>query len=200
MPRRFIRMFGKELSSNVLLTVPNGGVWQVGLEKTNGQIWFNDSLNKFIDYYSIDYGFLLLFKYEGNSSFQVLIFDTTTFEIQYPHHDGMNLGSEVKKSDSIISISSSCGCSDRFIDDEECQYEIHTPKMTRTNLGFNSMKSPGVETRHKSKRKSESCGSEFESKRCKVEDCITMEDFDVVKNDPRQVLFNLHVISSLNLL
>ncbi|KAA0044698.1 B3 domain-containing transcription factor VRN1-like [Cucumis melo var. makuwa] len=189
MPSKLIKMLGKELSSNVFLTVPNGGVWEVGLEKSNGKIWFNDNWNKFIDYYSIDYGFLLLFKYEGNSSFHVLIFDTTTFEIQYPHHDGMKLGNEVEKSDSVISISSSRDCSDRFDDDDdECRYELHTTKRARTNLGFNLMKSPSVEAQCKSKIKLESCDREFKSKRCKVEDCIAVEDIDVVKNHRRRKL------------
>ncbi|KGN53194.1 hypothetical protein Csa_015033 [Cucumis sativus] len=172
MPSKFIRMFGKELSSSVVLIVPNGGVWEVGLEKFNGQIWFNHSWNKFIDYYSIDYGFLLIFKYEGNSSFHVLIFDTTTFEIQYPHHDGMKLENAVEKSDYAISISSSHDCSDQFIDDNdddnECRYELHTTKRSKIKL--------------------ESCDHEFMSKRFKVEDCIAVEDIDVVKNHRRRKL------------
>lgn len=190
MPKKFTRMYGQELSSKALLTVPNGGVWQVGLEKANGQIWFCDGWNKFIDYYSIKFGFLLLFKYEGDSSsFQVLIFDRSASEIQYPHGDhGMEVGDEVERDDSIISIPSSSGSSsdDRY--DDECRYQPHFSKVTCTNLEFDST-NKCVETRSRSKRKLEICGQVVESKRCKVaEDCIKMEDFDVVKNDPRQVL------------
>lgn len=193
MPKNFVMMFGQELSSNALITVPNGGVWQVGLEKANGQIWFCDGWSKFIDYYSIDCGFLLVFRYGGHSTFQVLIFDTTTSEIQYPHDDGMDLGDAVQISgDSVAPISSSCGYSDRHIEDGS-SYREHAPKKTscssrlENDVSENSLESYDVGTRKKSKRKSEilSCGIKRKSKRCKVEEHDKVEDFDVKKNDSR---------------
>ena len=56
----------------------------MGLKKTDNNIWFCNGWQGFVEYHSICYGYFLIFKYEGNSSFHVLIFDKTTIEIQYP--------------------------------------------------------------------------------------------------------------------
>ena len=66
------------------LTAPYGGIWQVGLKKVDNNIWFCNGWQDFVEYHSICYGYFLVFRYEGNSSFHVLIFDKTTIEIQYP--------------------------------------------------------------------------------------------------------------------
>ena len=56
----------------------------MGLEKSGKNIWFCDSWLYFVEYHSICYGCLLVFKYEGNSIFHVHLFHKTTIEIQYP--------------------------------------------------------------------------------------------------------------------
>jgi hypothetical protein len=76
--------FGDDLSDVATLTAPNGHLWQVGLEKGNKEIWFHDGWQEFMEYHSIHYGYFLVFRYEGNSKFHVLVFDNTATEIQYP--------------------------------------------------------------------------------------------------------------------
>jgi hypothetical protein len=76
--------FGDDLSDVATLTAPNGHLWQVGLEKGNKEIWFHDGWHEFMEYHSIHYGYFLVFRYEGNSKFHVLVFDNTATEIQYP--------------------------------------------------------------------------------------------------------------------
>ncbi|XP_059435271.1 B3 domain-containing transcription factor VRN1-like [Corylus avellana] len=83
-PVKFVMEFGDELSDVATLTAPNGHLWQVGLEKDNREIWFDDGWQEFMEYHSIDYGYFLVFRYEGNSKFHVLVFDNTATEIQYP--------------------------------------------------------------------------------------------------------------------
>ena len=56
----------------------------MGLEKANKNIWFCDDWKDFVKYHSICYGYLLVFKYQGNSNFNVLVFNETAIEIQYP--------------------------------------------------------------------------------------------------------------------
>ena len=73
-----------ELSTVATLTAPYGGIWQVGLKKADNNIWFCNGQQDFVEYHSIYYGYFLVFRYEGNSSFHVLIFDKTVTEIQYP--------------------------------------------------------------------------------------------------------------------
>ncbi|XP_059428682.1 B3 domain-containing transcription factor VRN1-like [Corylus avellana] len=82
-PVKFVMEFGDELSDVVTLTAPNGHLWQVGLEKHNMEIWFDDGWQDFMEYHSIHYGYFLVFRYEGNSKFHVLVFDNTATEIQY---------------------------------------------------------------------------------------------------------------------
>ncbi|KAK7829759.1 b3 domain-containing transcription factor vrn1 [Quercus suber] len=72
-----------ELSTIATLIALYGGIWQVGLKKVDNNIWFCNGWQDFVEYHSIYYGYFLAFKYEGNSSFHVLIFDKTTTKIQY---------------------------------------------------------------------------------------------------------------------
>jgi len=83
-PEKFVRDFGDELSDVATLTVPNNGhFWQVGLEKANKEIWFQNGWQDFMESYSILYGYFLVFRYEESSKFHVLVFDNTATEIQY---------------------------------------------------------------------------------------------------------------------
>lgn len=69
---------------SVTLKVPNGDVWQVDLIKSKGKLCFNNGWMEFAMHYGITFGNLLVFKYEGFSIFNVLIFDPTACEIVYP--------------------------------------------------------------------------------------------------------------------
>ncbi|KAL9418351.1 hypothetical protein AB3S75_041206 [Citrus x aurantiifolia] len=88
-PPKFVGQFGDELSSVAKLAVPDGRVWQVGLTKFGRKIWFHQGWQNFVESQSISAGYFLLFKYEKNSIFRVLIFDMTACEIDYPYEDDM---------------------------------------------------------------------------------------------------------------
>ncbi|KAL4595853.1 hypothetical protein ACB092_12G122100 [Castanea dentata] len=94
-PEKFVREFGDELSAVAKLTVPYGRSWQVGLEKADKNIWFCDGWKDFVKYYSICYGYFLVFEYQGNSNFHVLVFDKTATEIQYPLSNNCKLEDQV---------------------------------------------------------------------------------------------------------
>ena len=89
-PDKFVRRFKDELSVAVALTVPDGHVWRVGLRKAdnNNKIWFQDGWQEFVDRYSIRIGYLLVFRYEGNSAFSVYIYNLPHSEINY-HSTGL---------------------------------------------------------------------------------------------------------------
>ncbi|KAE8077331.1 hypothetical protein FH972_015903 [Carpinus fangiana] len=93
-PVKFVMEFGDELSDVATLTIPNGHLWQVGLEKGNKEIWFDDGWEDFMESHSIHYGYFLVFRYEGNSKFHVLVFDNTATEIQYPRSKNCKLEDE----------------------------------------------------------------------------------------------------------
>ena len=63
----------------------------MGLKKTDNNIWFCNGWQDFAEYHSICYGYFLVFRYERNSSFYVLIFDKTATEIQYPPNKNYKL-------------------------------------------------------------------------------------------------------------
>ncbi|KAI5440347.1 hypothetical protein KIW84_010013, partial [Lathyrus oleraceus] len=83
-PNEFVTRFGKELGNVAEITVPDGSVWEMKLKKRNENIFLTTKWQEFAEYYSIEYGCYLSFKYEGDSKFSVVIFDATSVEICYP--------------------------------------------------------------------------------------------------------------------
>ncbi|KAK8367556.1 hypothetical protein V6Z12_A02G194000 [Gossypium hirsutum] len=73
------------MSSPAMLSVPSGEVWKVELTKCNGKIWFENGWLELSNHYSLEFGHLLVFRYDGNSNFHVVIFDRTATEILYPY-------------------------------------------------------------------------------------------------------------------
>ncbi|KAI4298407.1 hypothetical protein L6164_031972 [Bauhinia variegata] len=82
-PDNFLRKAGGDLSAIVSFIVPDGSVWHVGLKKADNKFWFHDGWQEFVQRYSIGVGCFLVFRYEGNSSFKVNIFNLATSEINY---------------------------------------------------------------------------------------------------------------------
>ncbi|XP_031742404.1 B3 domain-containing transcription factor VRN1 isoform X2 [Cucumis sativus] len=86
-PRMFIKSYGKLLSSSVILKLPDGREWKIGLTTSdNGAVWLEKGWDKFSEHYCLEYGFLLVFKLlnsRGTSSFKVNIFNTTAMETEY---------------------------------------------------------------------------------------------------------------------
>ncbi|CAL5387848.1 unnamed protein product [Camellia sinensis] len=85
-PKKFAAKYGNELTSIVTLTVPNGRIWHLGVEKADNMLWFHNGWKEFAEHHSISCGFFILFKYEENSKFNVHIFDLTACEIHYPRN------------------------------------------------------------------------------------------------------------------
>ncbi|KAF8405109.1 hypothetical protein HHK36_010007 [Tetracentron sinense] len=83
-PRKFVKKSGNTLSDVAFLKVPSGTIWRVGLRKADGEVWFQNGWQEFVEYHSIRDGHFLVFRYDGNSHFHVLIFDMSASEIEYP--------------------------------------------------------------------------------------------------------------------
>ena len=82
-PYKFVKKFGDELSSIATLTVPSGRLWLVELRKDNKRMWLDSGWNVFVEYYSICVGYFLVFRYEGNSHFNVHVYNLKASEINY---------------------------------------------------------------------------------------------------------------------
>lgn len=99
-PYKFVRRFKNELTDVAHLTVPNGRVWKVGLSKKGNAIWFDRNWQNFADHHSICEGHFLVFGYRGFGCFNVIIFDSTASEIEFPFNTEVpscdEIGNEVK--------------------------------------------------------------------------------------------------------
>ncbi|KAL6224715.1 hypothetical protein ACLB2K_003570 [Fragaria x ananassa] len=82
-PKKFVKKYGEHLSDSVCLKIPSGCEWEVGVTRNGNKVWFEQGWPAFAKFYSLNYGVFLLFRYEGNSKFQVCIFDTSATEIAY---------------------------------------------------------------------------------------------------------------------
>ncbi|GAV89075.1 B3 domain-containing protein, partial [Cephalotus follicularis] len=84
-PRAFVRKCGKDLPNSVLLKVPSGAGWKVELKRCDGDVWLQNGWKEFAKYYFVGFGHLLVFRYEQNSFFSVVVFDPSCSEIRYPY-------------------------------------------------------------------------------------------------------------------
>ncbi|XP_074335563.1 B3 domain-containing transcription factor VRN1-like [Apium graveolens] len=110
-PRNFARIFGENLKDSILLHAPNGSVWSIDLERHEGGVWLQNGWPEFAKFYSICVGYLLVLEYQGDSRFQLLIFDPSSSEIDYPLASSDKLNS-VKLNQMVIDIEDSTSFDD----------------------------------------------------------------------------------------
>ena len=79
--------YGKGLSNEAVLKVPSGAEWKVELTKLDDDVWLQKGWREFMEYYSIKEWYFLLFRYDGNSHFHVVIINDNATEIDYPFND-----------------------------------------------------------------------------------------------------------------
>ncbi|ONH90754.1 hypothetical protein PRUPE_8G072800 [Prunus persica] len=83
-PKTFLDKCGEHLSDQIHLKLPCGSEWKIKLRRCNGEVWLGKGWPEFSEFYSLKKGNSLLFRYEGNSKFNVLIFDESGTEMDYP--------------------------------------------------------------------------------------------------------------------
>lgn len=79
-----MREYGDSLEKNASLKVPTGASWPIELLQTDVGTWLDKGWREFAEYYSIEKFHFLVFRYDGNSQFHVIIFDPSASEIEYP--------------------------------------------------------------------------------------------------------------------
>ncbi|CAI0377599.1 unnamed protein product [Linum tenue] len=89
LPPNFVMQHGGELASLATFIVPDGRTWEMAIVKRrrDGMKMLCRGWSEFTAFYSISHGYLLVFKYKGNSNFHVRIYDPTSCEIEYPNGD-----------------------------------------------------------------------------------------------------------------
>ena len=78
--------YGNDLSDTISLILPPNKVWKFDLVRQNNKAYLQNDWPKFVEFYSLSHGHFLVFKYQGNSCFNVVIFDLGASEIDYPCH------------------------------------------------------------------------------------------------------------------
>jgi hypothetical protein len=79
LPKTFSDNLKKKLPENVTLKGPSGVVWNIGLTTRDDTVYFVDSWQQFVNDHSLKENDFLVFKYNGESHFEVLIFDGNSF-------------------------------------------------------------------------------------------------------------------------
>ncbi|GAB2218839.1 hypothetical protein Droror1_Dr00002071 [Drosera rotundifolia] len=74
-PKKFAGNMWHRLPTKALLKSPNGGTWKVELKGDGDELRFLDGWGEFVKACSLKENDLLIFKYSGNSDFDVLIFN-----------------------------------------------------------------------------------------------------------------------------
>ncbi|KAJ3685484.1 hypothetical protein LUZ61_014648 [Rhynchospora tenuis] len=80
MPRKFAKSFKKKISEIVKLKGPSGRTWRIEVLKSENKLSLKSGWISFVTANEIYKNDLLVFKYRGNSSFNVLIFDPSGCE------------------------------------------------------------------------------------------------------------------------
>jgi hypothetical protein len=74
-PEKFSNHLKKKLPENVFLKGPSGGTWQVELTTDDDTMFFKNGWEEFVKDHFLEEKDLLIFKYNRESCFEVLIFD-----------------------------------------------------------------------------------------------------------------------------
>ncbi|KAF5958198.1 hypothetical protein HYC85_005423 [Camellia sinensis] len=168
-PGKFVRKYGEKLKLSKLafLKVPSGAVWQVELSNSRGHVWLHNGWKEFMKYYSISYGHFLVFQYNGNSIFHVLIFDKSASEIEYPSgQTNQNWDfqipetEDVELDDSVEILDDFLTCQGTFEKDEECTQGMHTAQGRLPSQVPDRRKSVNVDHRFRARQRAKG----FESK------------------------------------
>lgn len=74
-PKKFVDNLKKKLPQSVTLKGPSGLTWNVDLTTNDDTVFFNHGWQEFVKDHSLEETDLLVFRYDGGSQFDVLIFD-----------------------------------------------------------------------------------------------------------------------------
>ncbi|CAH9139122.1 unnamed protein product [Cuscuta epithymum] len=119
-PEEYVRKCGKKMPKVGSFEVPTGEVWEIELVHSQGQVCLAKGWKEFTRKYSIREGHFLVFRYDGESHFHVIIFDKSATEIEYPQfktHDDDGDAARFK---------AACNSESDSDDDEIFQEEMET--------------------------------------------------------------------------
>ncbi|XP_022891622.1 B3 domain-containing protein At4g01580-like [Olea europaea var. sylvestris] len=83
LPRSFVNNWRHQLGDTVRVIAYDGIIITIRLERDNGRIYFADGCEQFFDHHNLQDAHVLVFEYNGNSTFNVTIFDHSGLEVTY---------------------------------------------------------------------------------------------------------------------
>lgn len=101
-PRKFAKLIYGEVPGVASLLGPSGRTWRANIVLLNGEICFQNGWDIFVRDNSLELGDSLVFRYDGNLCFSVLVFDQSKCEKEAAcsfecRHDSRNLDNHLKK-------------------------------------------------------------------------------------------------------
>ncbi|CAJ1977624.1 unnamed protein product [Sphenostylis stenocarpa] len=84
LPPGFVIKYWVDIANPLLLLLPEGAKWKRNWTRIGVDVWLVDTWKNFAEFYSLDVDNYLLFKYLGKSQFEVVIFNHSGVEIEYP--------------------------------------------------------------------------------------------------------------------
>ncbi|CAI8606380.1 unnamed protein product [Vicia faba] len=110
LPKTFSNNVKKKLPQNVTIKGPSGVVYNVGLTTRDDSLFFTNGWQQFVKDHSLKENDFLVFKYNGKSHFEVLIFDgesfcekaTSYFVGKYKHAETEQGGDKAKETDNYV--------------------------------------------------------------------------------------------------
>jgi len=153
LPKTFSDNLNKKLPENVTLKGPGGVAWKIGLITRDDTVYFVDGWQRFVNDHSLKDNDFLVFNYNGESHFDVLIFDGESFcekEASYfvgkCGHTQTELGGSKAKetNNSIEEVNTAsnggveCGLYEKFQDLNNIGTPLAVPVETTNEKTFNA--------------------------------------------------------------
>ncbi|KAK5784789.1 hypothetical protein PVK06_039323 [Gossypium arboreum] len=145
-PKTFTENFREKLLGTIHLRGPSGFMWTVEVEKMFNHVVFQNGWPTFVEEHRLEKAYLLVFRYIGNSAFNVVIFDSS--------------GCEREGSYFVREHTNACsndGCVLDKEDGEDCEdiIDLEKPHIQKRKIkkgrGRPSSKAVDADNRHQSK-------------------------------------------------
>ncbi|KAJ4961094.1 hypothetical protein NE237_021004 [Protea cynaroides] len=139
-PRKIVSIFRKQLVNRATIKTLSGKAWTIELEKRDEDLFFKQGWADFVRDHSLNEGDILIFQYEGDSTFAVSMFDSLSGYEKV----GSGLPSNLETRQTNIHLESMNNTHDDFISLEsepsETESEDHNPSRKKARFADSSSK------------------------------------------------------------
>ncbi|KAK7308474.1 hypothetical protein VNO77_42081 [Canavalia gladiata] len=145
-PRSFHRRHWQGMGNPVFLRFPNSTEFKVYWMNEDGDILFKNGWREFAESSCLDVSHFVVFRYEGNSRFNVIVFDKSALEIQYPSNKGTNQ-EEDENDASDCKIVKECS-----LPEDKRPKSLSSSSHTRKKMKINPKEEQEEEIKHEQKK------------------------------------------------